>query len=170
MLASASLFAQDKILTKTGKITFEASVPSFEEVRATTNSATCILNTANGDIACLALQKSFKFKVALMEEHYNESYIESNEYPKATFKGNILNFNYRALSGNVQDFKIKGVLEMHGKSKEVNAVAKIRKVEAGTEIKTTFTVNADDFAIEIPSVVKSKVSKTVTVACEFVLK
>ncbi|NUY82011.1 YceI family protein [Flavobacterium sp. MAH-1] len=167
--ASTASLAQDKILTKTGKITFEAST-ALEEIKATTTSATCIVNTTNGDIACLALQKSFRFKVALMEEHYNENYMESDKFPKATFKGNIEKFNYRALSGSAQDFTMKGILEMHGKTKEVTTVAKIRKVEGGTEIKAVFKVSPQDFGIEIPSVVKDKIAKTVEITSEFVLK
>ena len=77
--------AQDKMQTKTGKITFEASIPSFEEVKATNETASCIIQLKTGKIASLALVKGFRFKAALMEEHFNETYIESNIYPKATF-------------------------------------------------------------------------------------
>ncbi len=72
---------QEKKLTKTGTITFEASVPSFEEVKGKNTAVTCILNTSNGEIAALALMKGFRFKVALMEEHFNENYIESSKFP-----------------------------------------------------------------------------------------
>src|SRR6187549_3993369 len=83
--------AQDKMITKTGKVTFEASVPAFEEVKAKNETATCVLNPTTGEIASLALMKGFRFKIALMEEHFNENYIESDKYPKATFKGKIEN-------------------------------------------------------------------------------
>ena len=86
-------FSQDKKSTKTGEITFEASVPSFEEVKATNKGVSCILNTQTGEIAALTLVKSFKFKAPLMEEHFNENYMESSTYPKATFKGKILKFD-----------------------------------------------------------------------------
>ena len=67
--------SQEKMIDKSGMITFEASVPSFEEVKAINNSVTFVLNPATGEIACLALMKGFRFKVALMEEHFNESYM-----------------------------------------------------------------------------------------------
>ena len=63
--------AQEKLITKSGKITFKASVPSFEEVKATNESSSCVLNTTTGEIASLALMKGFRFKIALMEEHFN---------------------------------------------------------------------------------------------------
>ena len=92
LLIGIAGFSQSKLITKTGKITFEASVPAFEEVKAKNESVTCILNTENGEIATLALIKGFRFKIALMEEHFNENYIESDRYPKATFKGKIDDF------------------------------------------------------------------------------
>ena len=76
-------FSQGKFLTKSGAITFEASVPSFEEVKATNDKVTAIINTETSDIAALALVKGFRFKVALMEEHFNENYAESDKFPKA---------------------------------------------------------------------------------------
>ena len=85
-------FAQDRVITKNGKVTFEASVPSFEEVKAKNESVTCVINSQTGEIASLILVKGFRFKTALMEEHFNENYIESDKYPKATFKGKIENY------------------------------------------------------------------------------
>ena len=86
-------FSQEKRITKNGLINFEASVPSFEPVEAKHNNVSAILNIATGDIASLALVKGFRFKIALMEEHFNENYTESTKYPKATFKGKIENFD-----------------------------------------------------------------------------
>lgn len=169
MLATAAL-AQDKMITKTGKITFEASVPAFEEVKATNDGSTCVLNAKTGEIATLALMKGFRFKLALMEEHFNENYIESDSYPKATFKGKIENFNASTLTTTAADYTIKGKLELHGKSKEIAMPAKIRKTDAGIEISSNFTVNADDFGIAIPSVVKSKVSNKVNIKTGFTVK
>ena len=162
--------AQDKMITKTGKITFEASVPAFEEVKGKNEGVTCVLNPKTGEIASLALMKGFRFKLALMEEHFNENYINSDYYPKATFKGKIENFDSAALSSTAKDYTIKGKLELHGKTNDVTAVAKIRKVEGGTEIITNFNVNAYDYDIAIPAVVKSKVSNKVKVKAEFVVK
>jgi polyisoprenoid-binding protein YceI len=170
LLSFGFIQAQEKMITKSGKITFEASVPSFEEVKATNESSSCVLNTATGEIAALALMKGFRFKIALMEEHFNENYVESDKYPKATFKGNIEKFNLSILDKTAKDFIIKGKLELHGKSKDVNIPAKIKKNEKGIEIKANFSVNADDFAIEIPSVVSKKVSKKVNVHLDFILK
>ena len=168
-LSFGFIHAQDKLITKTGKITFEASVPAFEEVKAVNESSSCVLNTATGEIASLSLMKGYKFKIALMEEHFNENYIESDKYPKAVFRGKIENFDISALSKTAKDFKITGVLELHGKSKQITVPAKIKKNDNKVEIAANFNVNADDFDIKIPSIVSKKVSKKVNVSIDFKL-
>jgi polyisoprenoid-binding protein YceI len=105
-----------------------------------------------------------------MEEHFNENYVESDKFPKATFKGKIENFDYTKITTTTTSFTLKGKLELHGKSKDITSVIKIKKGKDGIEMVTNFSVNTDDFDIEIPSVVSKKVSKKVNIALEFVLK
>lgn len=167
---SASTLAQTKMVTKTGKITFEASVPAFEEIKATNQAVTVVLNPATGEIASLALVKGFRFKVALMEEHFNENYMESDTYSKATFKGKIDNFDVSKLTATTQNFTIKGKMEMHGKAKDITIIAAIKKSESGIDIDSNFTLNTDDYGIDIPSVVSKKVSKKVAVKLDATLK
>lgn len=163
-------FSQEKIVTKNGKVTFEASVPSFEEVKAKNETVTCIINTKTGEIASLTLVKGFRFKVALMEEHFNENYIESDKFPKATFKGKIDGFDFTKLTKEGKTYTIKGKLELHGKSKDISITATIKKVNEVVSLDANFSVNTDDFDIEIPSVVSKKVAKKVNVSLDFDLK
>lgn len=163
-------FTQSKKITKTGEIKFEASVPSFEEVKAQNNTTTVVLNTETGEIAALTLMKGFRFKIALMEEHFNENYIESDRYPKATFKGKVFGFDLTKLTESEKDFSIKGILELHGKSKEITVPAKIKKTDDGIELTTYFSVNSDDFNIEIPKIVSNKVSRKVNISLDCILK
>lgn len=158
---------EEKKITKKGTITFEASVPSFEEVKAKNEAVTCIINTTNGEIATLALMKGFRFKIALMEEHFNENYVESNKYPKATFKGKIENFDYSKLTATAKEYTVKGKLEMHGKSKEISIKSKIKKTGENISMVSDFILNTDDFDIEIPSVVSKKLTKDVKVNFNF---
>lgn len=170
VVISMSSFAQTKMITKTGKLTFEASIPAMEEVKAKNESVTVVLNPATGEIASLALVKGFRFKVALMEEHFNENYMESDKYPKATFKGKIENFDVSKLTATAQTYSIKGKMEMHGKSKDIVINASIKKTADGIDIDSNFTVNTDDYGIDIPSVVSKKVSKKVSVKLDATLK
>jgi hypoxanthine-guanine phosphoribosyltransferase len=160
----------EKKITKTGTITFEASVPSFEEIKAKNEAVTCIINTSNGEIAALALMKGFRFKVALMEEHFNENYVESSKFPKATFKGKIESFDYSKLTSTNKEYTIKGKLDLHGKTKDITIKSKIKKTGETINMLADFVINTNDFDIEIPSVVSKKVSKDVKVSFNFELK
>ncbi|MFI1743721.1 YceI family protein [Thalassobellus sediminis] len=169
---SLNIFAQEKYLTKTGQVTFEASVPSFEEVKATNNSVTAIINSENGELAALILVKGFRFKNALMEEHFNENYAESDTYPKATFKGKINNFSINKLSESTTRFNCSGMITFHGKTKSLESTPlNISISNDGNIIITgTFKTNASDYDIKIPKIVKSKISEDIEVSFNFKLK
>jgi len=170
ILLTTMSFSQDKIITKNGKVNFEATVPSFEEVKAKNEGVTCIINTKTSEIAALILVKGFRFKVALMEEHFNENYMESDKYPKATFKGKIENFDLSKLTANGKDFTIKGKLELHGKSKDISVTANIKKTADGVNLTSDFYINTDDYDIQIPNIVSKKISKKVAVNLDFTMK
>lgn len=165
-----NVVAQDKVLTKTGVTTFEASVPSFEEVKATNKNSGCVLNTKTGEIVGLVFMKGFQFRLALMEEHFNENYMESDKYPKGVFKGKIVNFDMNQLSTEKQDFTITGTMEIHGKSKEISIIAKISKTDNTISLLSNFNLNTDDFGIDLPLVVRSKVAKKVNVTIDYKLR
>ena len=167
-LVCLGMTAQNKYLTKTGSINFEASVPSFEEVAAKNNLVTAIINTATGDIAALALVKGFRFKNALMEEHFNENYAESDKFPKATFKGKIKDFNIETITGT---YILSGVLDFHGKSKDINHIEVTVSVENHTiTLKGRFKAKASDFDIGIPKVVSSKIAEDIEISFQFELQ
>ena len=161
-------FAQQKYITKTGSINFEASVPSFEEVAAKNTSVTAILNAENGEFAALALVKAFRFKNALMEEHFNENYAESNKYPKATYKGRLENFSLDKVTTSKTAFRIIGELTFHGVTKNVDVTSvEISTSEKGFVMKGNFKVKAKDFGIEIPKIVGNKIAEDIVVSFQF---
>lgn len=167
LILATVTFSQSKMITKTGKIIFEASVPLFEEITAKNDGVSCVLNSKTGEIETLVLVKGFRFKIPLMEEHFNANYIESNKYPKARFKGRIVDFKAGALTSEAKEYTMKGKLQMHGKTREFIIIAKIRKTEAGIEIISHFDLNTEDFSITIPSIVKSKISNKVNLNTSF---
>jgi len=169
LLFVSSVVAQDKYLTKTGTVVFEASVPSFEEVKAKNKNTTAILNTENGEFAALVLVKGFRFKNALMEEHFNENYAESDDFPKASFKGKITDFSFEKLTEAKMEYS--GSLTFHGETKMLkDQTMRISKTRDGKIIMSgTVLVNVSDFNIDIPSVVSKKLSKAVEVYFSFEL-
>lgn len=168
LLGTLSASAQ-KYITKTGSVKFEASVPSFEEVAAESKSTSAVLETATGDFAALTLMKGFRFKIALMEEHFNENYVESDKYPKASFKGKIDDFDASKITASEKTFTITGELTLHGKTKKISSTAKISKSGTAFKITGSFTVRPEDFAIEIPKIVSKKVADNINVDYNFLL-
>jgi len=170
ILTLNTAIGQAKYLTKTGTLTFEASVPAFEDVAAKNKAVTAILNIKNGEFAALALVKAFRFKNALMEEHFNENYAESDHYPKATVRGKIENLNFNELSKTDTVKQFNGTLTFHGVTKEIKNSPISIKVEANKLILNgNFTVLVSDFNIDIPKIVKNKLSDKVTITFNFEL-
>lgn len=169
-LGKAAVFSQDKKITKTGQIIFEASVPSFEEVKATNKSVSCIIDTKTGEIASLALMRGFQFKVALMEEHFNENFIESDKFPKAIFKGTIQDFNLTNIDSKGTKFNANGMLNLHGVSKQIAVVILLKKIGNDLELTSNFNLNPKDFNINIPKILKPKMAETVQVQINYLLK
>lgn len=164
------ILAQEEKTTHEGIIHFEASVPLFEEVKATSNTTYCILNTKTGAITSLVLIKDFRFKIPMMEKHFNDNYLESSRYPKASFKGIIEDFNWYNIGASPKEFQLKGILKMHGKSKKISSVAILRKTGDGLEIISNFEIISRDFDIKIPEMLSMKVAETVNVKTLFLVK
>jgi len=163
LLTTSTCFYAQKYSTKTGTVAFQASVPSFEEVAAENKSASAILEPATGNIAVLALMKGFRFKVALMEEHFNENYVESDKFPKATFKGKVEGLDVTKLTADAKPYTITGDLTLHGKTVKVTNPAKVSKSGNTITITGSFKVQPKDFDIEIPAVVSKKVADKIDI-------
>ena len=168
VFTTLSLSAQ-KFYTKTGTTSFEASVEAFEAVEATSKSTTAILNTTSGEVAALIFVKSFHFDVALMEEHFNENYLDTKDFPKSTFKGQLANFDASKLIGTWTEYKIKGTLNIRGIDKEINDVIKIKKIGDKIIVSGFMIVSPSDFKIEIPGAVSSKISNEIKVMMNYEL-
>lgn len=165
---SISAFSQGKYLTKKGTISFEASVPAFEEVKGTSSTATAILNTENGDLAALALVKGFRFKNALMEEHFNENYADSDDYPKTDFRGNIKGFSLSKLNESDTTMNLSGKLTFHGKVKALNDIPVNISINGDTiTVRGSFKASPEEFDIKIPKVVRKKITETIEVSFDF---
>ena len=159
-----------RLVDRNGHVGFEASEALFEPVEAKNESVTAVLDIASNEIASLALMKGFRFQNSLMEEHFNENYMESETYPKATFKGQLLDFDIAKVTQTPQQVRVDGTLELHGKEKAVDTYLNVGKEGDAIVISGSFSVTPDDFDISIPSIVKNKIAKEVNVSLEFKLK
>ena len=161
-LITLTLQGQNKIKCDTGMTTFEASIPLFEEVSAVNKKTKCSLITTSSELNCWLYIKDFEFKRKLMQEHFNSGYMESDRYPKAFFKGKIENFNIKTLTTTSSLHQIKGRITIKGKTKKIATLASLKKVGNGVEFSARFNLNTDDFEVEIPFIVRTKISKNVT--------
>ena len=139
-IVATSMASAQKYFTKTGLTEFKASVEAFEPVEAKNESTTAILNTETGDIAALLFVKAFHFEIALMEEHFNENYMDSDKFPKATFKG---------------------MLTVRGKTKSIESIVQIKNTDGKIVLSSEFSVSPKDFDIEIPSIVRKKIAESI---------
>ena len=166
VLLAAISQAQEKYFTKTGKIEF-SSKASMEDIDAKNKTVAAILDTKTGALQFSALMKSFEFEKALMQEHFNENYVESNKYPKAEFKGTITNnssINYS--KDGTYNAKVKGKLTIHGVTKDVETTGALKVNGGKIDASSVFNILLSDYNIKIPSVVKEKVSNNVQVSVD----
>ena len=167
-LVTTSLSAQ-KYFTKTGTTEFKASVEAFEPVEAVNKSTTVVLNTENGQIAGLLFVKAFHFEIALMQEHFNENYMDSDKYPKATFRGQLEDFDIENLSAESKDVKLKGTLTVHGKEKTIDTIAQLKKEGDKIVFTSILSVEPQEFDIKIPGIVREKIAKSINLTLNYEL-
>jgi polyisoprenoid-binding protein YceI len=166
LMTIATATAQDKYFTKSGKVRF-VSKGAIETIEAQHKSVTCVLDTKSGAVQFAVLMKGFEFRKALMQEHFNENYVESDKYPKAEFKGQVVNnssVDYtREGAYNVQ---VKGQLTIHGQTKDMETTGKITVKGGKVQTATGFTILLSDYNISIPAVVKDNINNTVQITAK----
>ncbi len=149
-----------KYFTREGQIRFTAST-ALESIDATSKGATAVIDASSGAIEFAVLVKGFIFEKALMQEHFNENYMESDKFPKATFKGMIQDASSIQWGKDGEyPVKVKGKLTMHGVERDVTSDARISVKGGKITANSTFEVAIADYRIEIPSVVADKIAKT----------
>ncbi len=152
-----------KYFTKTGHISFYSDTP-LEKIEGHNKSSNCVLDLATGKLEFGTLIKGFQFEKALMQEHFNENYMESNKFPKATFKGQISDYTKVDVSKNGKiPVKVTGDLTIHGVTKKVTTDAILNVVNGKIETSATFNILVADYGIAIPGLVKDQIAKSVKI-------
>lgn len=161
------LNAQGKYITKTGKINF-FSAATLEDITADNDKVLSIIDTNTGDMAIQIGIKNFEFEKKLMQEHFNENYLESDKYPKSIFKGKILNFD--EINETESQTIVKGTITIHGVSKEIEIKANFTKTDDSIKVTGNFMVALEDFKVKIPKIVFMKIAENIKVSFDFVHK
>ncbi len=167
------VFAQDKYAgtyacTK-GKVHFFSSSP-LEDIEATTNTAVAVLNTQNAKVYAKVTQSSFVFKDKLMQEHFNENYMESDKFPYAVLDMTITE-QIDFTADGTYDVTLKGILEMHGVKQEREVKGKLTIANgAPANATAAFDVKLADHSIKIPKAVMMNIAETIKVDVDFALE
>lgn len=165
---AANVYAQ-KYITRTGKISFYSSTP-VENIAAVNNEVGSVLDSKTGDLVFQLAIKSFKFEKALMEEHFNENYMESDKYPKSDFKGKIADLSkVNFAKDGKYDVLATGKLTMHGVTKDVSIPGTITVKGNQATLNSKFKVKPADYKIKIPAMVEAKIAKEIEVTVNSIL-
>lgn len=160
--ATTNTYAQ-KYFSKTGEISFYSSTP-IEDIQAVSNSASTVYDGESGKIQWAVLIKSFEFEKALMQEHFNENYMESSTYPKAVFKGSVEDPSSINLATDGEyTTQINGSMTIHGVKKPMDIAATFKVVKGVISATSKFKITVANFGIEIPSVVSDNIAKELEV-------
>jgi len=152
-----------KFMTKNGYIGF-FSHTSMEDIKGDNNQVAGVIDVTTGEMAFQALIKSFHFDRALMEEHFNENYMESDKIPKSIFKGKITNLSSVNFSKNgTYDVTVEGDLTIHDVTNKISTKGTIEVITGGINASSKFNINPEDYKIIIPGVVRDKINKNLEV-------
>jgi len=157
-----------KYFTRTGMTQFKASEEAFEPVEAINKSTTAILNVNTGEVAVQVFIAAFEFDNALMQEHFNENYMDSHEYPKGIFKGELKDFSKEKLTSN-NSFDLNGTLTIKGIEKEIQTKVYVKEENNLLLVTANFSVKPENFGINIPSIVQDKIAKYIQISIEYEL-
>jgi polyisoprenoid-binding protein YceI len=169
LLATASAINAQKFFTKDGTIRFFSNA-KLEKIEATNNKSSIVYDATSGAIEIAVLVKGFIFENAFMGEHFNETYIESDKFPKANFKGKLENpAAVNVGMAGTYKAKVVGDLTMHGVTKPVSTDATF--VVGGGKIETDakFTIKASDFDVKIPGDKSDNISNVIEITSKSTL-
>ena len=163
LILSEIAFAQRYRLVSS-HLSFFSKAP-LEDIEAHTQQATSLFDAASAEIAFLVPVRSFQFEKSLMQEHFNENYLESEKYPNATFEGKLQGFE--AESSEKQEVTAQGTFTIHGVTQRVEIPGEVQLQEDSLHMQATFPVKLEDYNIKIPKIVFYNIAETVEVEVQF---
>lgn len=163
-IISLTQIQAQRYFSKSANVSFYSEAP-LEKIEAVNSKGTCVIDFGNGQMEFAVLIKAFQFEKALMQEHFNENYMESGKYPKSTFKGSIADVQSVNLKKDgTYPVQVSGKLEIHGVTKDIQVPATIMVKNGSVSAESSFSVAVADYGIEIPSVVRENIAKIVDIS------
>ncbi len=143
MAIAVTMSGQGKYLTNNGTAGFYSHTV-IEDIAAENDEVAGVIDAASGEVAIIVTMTGFRFEKKLMQEHFNENYVESEKYPKAKFNGVINNnpeVDYSA--AGTYHVQVTGELTIHGKTNPVSAEGTLEVTADGITAKTKFMLNPE---------------------------
>ena len=167
-LLPLGLSAQDRFATRTGHVSFFSATP-MENVEAHNHKSTSVFDATSGAIQFAVLMKGFEFEKALMQEHFNENYVESNIYPKGLFKGKVSGISAEDLAKpGKYNVTLDGDLTMHGVAQHRTLKATVTVEPSGViRAESEFNIKPEEHKITIPNVVRGQIAEEIQVKVRF---
>jgi polyisoprenoid-binding protein YceI len=167
LMALALCGQAQKYVVEKSMISFYSHA-SIEDISAKNEKIASIFNAATGEIVFQIPISEFQFAKSLMQEHFNEKYMESDKYPKASFQGVIT--GYDASAKGAQQLKAKGKLTIHGVTKEVEIPGTLEKQGDKLSLKSKFIVILEEYNIARPQLLWKNIAEQVEVTAELMYK
>lgn len=165
-----ALQAQEQYLTRNGQITFFSTTP-VEDIKAVNNEVSSVLNTKTGALQFIVLIKSFQFRKAAMQDHFNrKDYMDSDNFPKSEFKGTIADAaTVDFKKDGVFPVSVEGNLSMHGITNKIKVTGTVTVKDGKISATSKFKIKLADYKISVPAIVSSKIAEVVeiTVNCMY---
>lgn len=148
--------------TSTGQVSFFSKTP-MEDIDATNKSVSSIINTATNEVAVQMRITNFVFPNKLMQEHFNENYLESEKFPSATFKGKIKESVNLTVAGTYP-ITVSGSATIHGVTRPIDLRGTIVSTGSTLALTCQFEVKLIDYNVKIPKIVFAKIAEVIKVS------
>lgn len=159
-----------KYFTRTGLVYFFSEAP-LENIEATNNQASCIVDAETGELVSKILLKAFEFEKALMQEHFNENYVESDKYPQAVLKAKVENIEELNLSTQLeQKVILTGELSIKDVTRQVKIEGKVKNTNGVLNASAFFIIRPEEYNIAIPRAVRNNIAQEIEVSVTFNLE
>ena len=150
-----------RFITNEAEISFFSEAP-IEDISAKNNKVSAVYDAETKQLVFQLNISDFIFPKSLMQEHFNENYLESEKFPKASFSGNIDELNKVSIA--------TGILKIHGESNEVEVKGGLVKSNDSVMIDAAFTIQLKDYNIKIPKIVMYNIAEEIEVTIKAKLK
>jgi polyisoprenoid-binding protein YceI len=152
-----------RYITKNGFISFYSHTP-LEDIKADNNQVASIFDSSTGELVFQVLIKSFHFEKALMEEHFNENFMESDKFPRSEFKGRVINISAVDFEKpGIHEVNVEGDLTIRDVTKQITTRGTIEILNGSLDARAKFIVSPEDYGIKIPAVVRNNIARTIEV-------